>query len=65
MVTHNPNIVVNGDTEMLHELEFRRGQCVVVQSGLLQEKDMREKICEVMEGGREAFDRRYWRLGPE
>lgn len=65
VVTHNPNIVVNGDAEMLHALEFRQGQCVVDQSGSLQEKAMREKICEVMEGGREAFERRYRRLGPE
>ena len=65
VVTHNPNIVVNGDAEMLHALDFRQGQCVVAQSGSLQEKDMREEICRVMEGGREAFDRRYRRLGPE
>ena len=65
VVTHNPNIVVNGDAEMLHALDFRQGQCVIAQSGSLQEKDMREEICRVMEGGREAFDRRYRRLGPE
>ena len=65
VVTHNPNIVVNGDAEMLHALDFRGGQCVVAQSGSLQEKEMREEICRVMEGGREAFDRRYRRLGPE
>ena len=65
VVTHNPNIVVNGDSEMLHALEFRQGQCVVEKSGSLQEKEMRERICEVMEGGREAFNRRYRRLGPE
>ena len=65
VVTHNPNIVVNGDAEMLHALDFRNGQCIVAQSGSLQEKGMREEICRVMEGGREAFDRRYRRLGPE
>ena len=65
VVTHNPNIVVNGDAEMLHALDFRQGQCIVAQSGSLQEKGMREEICRVMEGGREAFDRRYRRLGPE
>ena len=65
VVTHNPNIVVNGDAEMLYALDFQQGQCVVAQSGSLQEKDMREEICRVMEGGREAFDRRYRRLGPE
>ena len=64
VVTHNPNIVVNGDAEMLHALDFRGGQCRVVQSGSLQEKAMREEVCQVMEGGREAFERRYRRLGP-
>ena len=26
---------------------------------------MREEVCRVMEGGHEAFERRYRRLGPE
>ena len=65
VVTHNPNIVVNGDAEMLHALDFQNNQCAVVQSGSLQDKEMREEICRVMEGGREAFDRRYRRLGQE
>ena len=63
VVTHNPNIVVNGDAEMLHALDFIRGQCVVRRSGSLQEEEMREEVCRVVEGGREAFDRRYRRLG--
>ena len=65
VVTHNPNIVVNGDAEMLHALDFVHGQCMVQYSGSLQEAAMREKVCQVMEGGREAFERRYRRLGPE
>lgn len=65
VVTHNPNIVVNGDAEMLHALDFAAGQCRVAQSGSLQEKAMREEVCRVMEGGREAFERRYRRLGRE
>ena len=65
VVTHNPNIVVNGDAEMLHALDFVAGQCKVVQSGSLQDKSMREEVCRVMEGGREAFERRYRRLGRE
>ena len=63
VVTHNPNIVVNGDAEMLHAFDFRRGQCIVAQSGSLQEEAMREEVCRIMEGGREAFERRYRRLG--
>lgn len=65
VVTHNPNIVVNGDAEMLHALKFVAGQCKVVKSGSLQDEAMREEVCRVMEGGREAFERRYRRLGRE
>ena len=64
VVTHNPNLVVNGDAEMVHVLDFR-GQCYVKQKGSLQKDAMREEVCRVMEGGREAFERRYRRLGPE
>ena len=63
VVTHNPNVVVNGDAEMLHVLDFRYGQCVVDKSGSLQDNELREEVCRVVEGGREAFARRYRRLG--
>jgi hypothetical protein len=62
VVTHNPNIVVNGDAEMLYAFDFARGQCRVKQSGSLQDKAVRDEVCKVMEGGREAFERRYRRL---
>jgi len=65
IVTHNPNVVVNGDAELVHVMEFGSGQCFVKQSGALQEKKVREEICRVMEGGREAFSRRWKRLGKE
>ena len=65
VVTHNPNIVVNGDAEMLHALDFSQGQCMIRQSGSLQEEAMRAEVCRVMEGGFEAFERRYRRLGRE
>lgn len=62
VVTHNPNIVVNGDAEWIHALDFNH-QCHVKESGSLQDKAMREEICKVMEGGKDAFERRYQRLG--
>lgn len=65
IVTHNPNIVVNGDAEEVHVMEFGRGQCYVKESGSLQNKAVREEVCQVMEGGREAFRRRWERLGKE
>lgn len=63
LVTHNPNVVVNGDAELVHVMEFGQGQCFVRQSGALQEIDVREEVCRVMEGGRDAFERRWKRLG--
>jgi len=63
VVTHNPNIVVNGDAEMIHALDFTKGQCRVVQSGSLQDTKMRVEVCRIIEGGSEAFERRYQRLG--
>lgn len=63
IVTHNPNIVVNGDAELVHVLDFRGGQCRVVERGALQENSVREEVCRVMEGGRDAFERRWKRLG--
>lgn len=65
VVTHNPNIVVNGDAEMVHAFDFAGGQCRVVESGSLQDQAIREEVCRVMEGGREAFERRFRRLGTE
>ena len=65
IVTHNPNVVVNGDAEMLHVLDFKAGQCVVAQSGAMQQEAIREEVCRIIEGGREAFESRYRRLGRE
>jgi DNA repair ATPase RecN len=63
VVTHNPNIVVNGDAELIYVMDFRAGQCVISESGCLQHGAVREEVCRVMEGGREAFQKRYERLG--
>lgn len=62
IVTHNPNIVVNGDAEFIHVLDFTN-QCTVKHQGSLQSETVRQEICLVMEGGKEAFRRRYQRLG--
>lgn len=65
IVTHNPNVVVNGDAEYVHAFDFSGGQCRLVQSGCLQERPVRDEVCKVMEGGREAFERRFYRIGKE
>ena len=65
IVTHNPNVVVNGDAEMVHAFTFSGGQCHVAERGALQEQSVRLEVCNVMEGGHEAFAQRWARLGRE
>ena len=65
VVTHNPNIVVNGDAELVVALAARSGETHKECEGSLQEKQVRDTICDVMEGGREAFDQRYRRIALE
>ena len=63
IVTHNANIVVNGDAENIIALDIRGGVTQVIAQGGLQEKPIRDEVCRVMEGGKEAFRLRYQRLG--
>ena len=62
VVTHNPNIVVHGDAELVLSLEAAAGQSHIACRGGLQERSVRDEICRVMEGGREAFESRYQRI---
>jgi len=65
IVTHNPNIVVNGDAELVNVLKFERGQVQLNHQGGLEDANIREAVCTIMEGGREAFDKRYQRIRSE
>ncbi|MFH1965290.1 MAG: AAA family ATPase, partial [Acidobacteriota bacterium] len=65
LVTHNANIVVNGDAELVIALAARHGETQKECEGSLQEKLVRETICAVMEGGRKAFEQRYRRIALE
>jgi hypothetical protein len=62
IVTHNPNIVVNGDAELVHVLKFEGGQIQLATTGGLEENQVRDAVCTIMEGGRVAFDKRYKRI---
>jgi energy-coupling factor transporter ATP-binding protein EcfA2 len=62
VVTHNPNIVVNGDAELVLPMDFVNGQIQQNDSGGLQERIVRQRICDIMEGGRDAFRQRYKRI---
>ncbi|MEZ5384849.1 MAG: hypothetical protein R3F13_04985 [Prosthecobacter sp.] len=67
IVTHNPNIVVHGDADLVHAMVDDGGQVKRDEdaSGGLQEKKTRQFICDVMEGGAVAFRKRFDRMGRE
>lgn len=63
VVTHNANVVVNGDSENVIPLHINNSaQTVTTGYGGLQEYDVRNKICEILEGGKDAFESRYKRI---
>jgi hypothetical protein len=63
VVTHNPNIVVNGDAELILPFKAAGGETHLVgDGGGLQELSVRDQVCQVMEGGRDALQRRYRRI---
>ena len=55
--THNPNIPVLGDAEQIHGCSFADGR-IDIESGGLDEPMQQKKIIDIMEGGKEAFERR-------
>lgn len=62
VATHSSNVVVHGDAELVVSLDSHGGQTVQRCSGGLQETSVREEVCRVMEGGREAFEQRFRRI---
>ena len=62
VVTHNANIVVNGDAEMVLPLKVECGETRVRQAASVQIKEVREAICDILEGGQQAFEQRYKRI---
>lgn len=55
--THNPNVPVLGDAEMVISCTYADDRVITRQGGI-DDKAVQERIVNVMEGGQEAFDRR-------
>ena len=55
--THNPNIPVLGDAEQIHACSFM-DNAIVVQTGSIDDPRQQKTIVDIMEGGKEAFNRR-------
>ena len=62
VVTHNANIVVNGDAEMAFPLQVDNGRTHVPTLASIQNEDIRKRICDILEGGQQAFEQRYKRI---
>ena len=62
VVTHNANIVVNGDAEMVLPLTIKNGQSFISDPASIQNRRTRKKICDILEGGEQAFEQRYKRI---
>ena len=52
--THNANIAVNGDSELVVEMSLGKKQA----TGAIDENDIRDAITTTMEGGKDAFELR-------
>lgn len=62
LVTHNPNIAVNANSDNVVHMDFVSGQVIKAGNNALQDRQIRNAVCEVMEGGRDALNKRYYRI---
>ena len=62
LVTHNPNIAVNANSDNIIHMNFNAGQIVAEGNDALQNSDIRLAVCNVMEGGKDALNKRYYRI---
>ena len=58
LATHNANIPVNGDCELLYALNTEMGKGILKAEGGLEKPHVKEAVLDIMEGSREAFRRR-------
>lgn len=58
VVTHNANIPVNGDAELIIAMNSESKGIEIYNEGTLEEENVKKEICDVMEGGEKAFKMR-------
>ncbi|MEY8686707.1 TrlF family AAA-like ATPase [Bacteroides sp. AN502(2024)] len=57
IVSHNANLVVNSDSEQVIIAQNEDGQ-LKYMSGSLEDPDINNEVCQILEGGRFAFEKR-------
>jgi len=63
IATHNANIPVLGDSELVLVLETKNERCVINNKGSIDKEDIRADVKNIMEGGEEAFRIRAEKYG--
>jgi ABC-type cobalamin/Fe3+-siderophores transport system ATPase subunit len=63
IATHNANIPVIGDSELIIVLDKQEGICKIVDKGSVDKEIIKEHVKRIMEGGEEAFRRRAEKYG--
>jgi DNA repair ATPase RecN len=63
IATHNANIPVLGDSELIIVLESQNDRCAVVHKGSIDKDDIKADVKNIMEGGEEAFRIRAQKYG--
>ncbi len=58
IATHNANLPVNGDAELVHAFDVENGRGVMKACGGLDNSEVTSAILDIMEGSEEAFRRR-------
>ncbi|MCL7414045.1 MAG: AAA family ATPase [ANME-2 cluster archaeon] len=58
IATHNANLPVNGDSELVYAFEAKEGCGVVLAQGGLDQSAVTKAVLDIMEGTEEAFRRR-------
>ena len=63
LATHNPNIVVNGDADMVIQLEATAHRGRIACAGAIEDAGVRDAIVRTVDGGEEAFRLRRRKYG--
>jgi len=58
VVTHNPNIAVLGDAELIIALKSTSDKSIIMAQGSIDEPKTKQMVCQILEGAEEAFRRR-------
>ena len=63
VATHNANVVVNGDADMVIQLEATANRGHVARAGAIEDPAVRDAIIRTVDGGEEAFRLRRRKYG--